>query len=67
MMGVVPVSERAKWAGIVLIVLAGLVHLVESPEYFGFAACCRGDLPPPALEVAPGAADSCVVLRALCD
>ncbi len=37
MTGVLRVSERVKWAGIVLIVLAGLVHLVESPEYFGFA------------------------------
>jgi hypothetical protein len=31
------VSERVKWAGIVFIVLVGLVDLVESPEYFGFA------------------------------
>jgi uncharacterized membrane protein YfcA len=37
MMGVVPVSERAKWEGIVLIVLVGLGHFVESPEYFEFA------------------------------
>jgi hypothetical protein len=37
MTGVLRVSERVKWAGIVLIVLVGMVHLVESPEYFGFA------------------------------
>jgi uncharacterized membrane protein YfcA len=37
MTGVLRVSERVKWAGIVLIVLVGLVHLVESPEYFEFA------------------------------
>jgi hypothetical protein len=27
------VSDRVKWAGIVLIALTGLLHLVETPEY----------------------------------
>ncbi len=27
------VSDRMKWAGIVLIALTGLLHLVETPEY----------------------------------
>ncbi len=35
--GALLVSDRVKWAGIALIAATGLIHLIESPEYFGFA------------------------------
>jgi hypothetical protein len=35
--GAVGVSDRVKWAGVALIAATGLIHLIESPEYFGFA------------------------------
>lgn len=31
------VAAKFKWAGIILIALTGLIHLVEAPEYFEFA------------------------------
>lgn len=35
--GATRVSDRVRWAGVALIALTGLIHLIESPEYFGFA------------------------------
>lgn len=31
-------SSILKWAGVALVVLVGLIHLIEAPEYFALAA-----------------------------